>query len=62
MTVQVRESAMRHTLPATHRAAAINRFGGPEVLTIHILPVPSLQGACAPRRRHVLGKIVLRVR
>jgi NADPH:quinone reductase len=28
------------TIPATMRAAAIDRFGGPEVLTIHSLPVP----------------------
>jgi NADPH:quinone reductase len=28
------------TIPASMRAAAINRFGGPDVLTIHVLPVP----------------------
>jgi NADPH:quinone reductase-like Zn-dependent oxidoreductase len=28
------------TIPKTMRAAAIDRFGGPEVLTIHTLPVP----------------------
>src|SRR4030095_13144590 len=28
--------------PATMRAAAIDRFGGPEVLTLRTLPVPSL--------------------
>lgn len=28
-------------VPQVMRAAAINRFGGPEVLTIHSLPVPS---------------------
>src|SRR5437763_1749102 len=27
-------------IPKTMRAAAIDRFGGPEVLTIHTLPVP----------------------
>ncbi len=27
-------------IPTTMRAAAIDRFGGPEVLSIHILPVP----------------------
>jgi NADPH:quinone reductase-like Zn-dependent oxidoreductase len=27
-------------IPATMRAAAIDRFGGPEVLSLHILPVP----------------------
>jgi NADPH:quinone reductase-like Zn-dependent oxidoreductase len=30
-----------HTIPKTMRAAAIDRFGGPEVLTIHSLPVPA---------------------
>lgn len=29
-------------LPTTMRAAAIDRFGGPEVLTIHTLPVPTV--------------------
>jgi NADPH2:quinone reductase len=28
------------TIPKTMRAAAIDRFGGPEVLSIHTLPVP----------------------
>src|SRR2546423_8937105 len=31
---------MTDTLPETMRAAALDRFGGPEVLTIHSLPVP----------------------
>ena len=30
-------------LPQTMRAAAIDRFGGPEVLTIHTLPVPAVE-------------------
>ena len=30
-------------LPRTMRAAAIDRFGGPEVLTIHTLPVPAIE-------------------
>lgn len=30
------------TIPKTMRAAAIDRFGGPSVLTIHTLPVPSV--------------------
>jgi NADPH:quinone reductase len=30
------------TVPETMRAAAIDRFGGPEVLTIHTLPVPEV--------------------
>ncbi len=29
-------------VPATMRAAAIDRFGGPEVLTLHIMPVPEV--------------------
>jgi NADPH2:quinone reductase len=29
-------------VPKTMRAAAIDRFGGLEVLTLHTLPVPSL--------------------
>ena len=32
---------MRH-LPSTMRAAAIDRFGGPSVLSLHTLPVPSM--------------------
>src|SRR5258707_1484592 len=28
------------TIPKTMRAVAIDRFGGPEVLSIHSLPVP----------------------
>ena len=30
------------SIPSTMRAAALDRFGGPEVLTIHDLPVPTL--------------------
>jgi NADPH2:quinone reductase len=29
-------------IPATMRAAAIDRFGGPEVITLHTLPVPEI--------------------
>jgi NADPH:quinone reductase-like Zn-dependent oxidoreductase len=36
------------TIPKTMRAAAIDRFGGPEVLSIHSLPVP------VPNAREVL--------
>ena len=32
----------RPSIPSTMRAAALDRFGGPEVLTIHELPVPTL--------------------
>jgi NADPH:quinone reductase-like Zn-dependent oxidoreductase len=31
----------RPSIPSTMRAAALDRFGGPEVLTIHELPVPT---------------------
>jgi NADPH:quinone reductase len=29
-------------IPATMRAAAVERFGGPEVLTLHVMPVPAV--------------------
>ena len=29
-------------VPQTMRAAALDRFGGPEVLTLHLLPVPAI--------------------
>ena len=29
------------TIPTEMRAAAIDRFGGPEVLTLQVLPVPA---------------------
>lgn len=29
-------------VPETMRAAAIDRFGGPEILTLHVLPVPAV--------------------
>src|SRR5690348_12436294 len=32
----------RGRVPSTMRAAAIERFGGPEVLTLHELPVPDI--------------------
>src|SRR5437868_8296485 len=43
-TRSVPESQPRKTaeIPETMHAAAIDRFGGPEVLTIHTLPVPHL--------------------
>src|ERR1044072_1280975 len=34
-------TAAPHTIPATMKAAAIDQGGGPEVLTLHTLPVPS---------------------
>jgi NADPH2:quinone reductase len=42
-TTSRRSAARRATpsaIPATMRAAAIDRFGGPEVLSIHTVPVP----------------------
>lgn len=29
-------------LPKTMRAAALDRFGGPEMLTPHVVPVPEI--------------------
>ena len=41
--VETREGAkLPKYIPHTMLAAAIDRFGGPEVLTIHALPVPSV--------------------
>ena len=34
-----------HTVPKTMRAAAIDRFGGPEVLSTRSLPVPELDAS-----------------
>jgi NADPH:quinone reductase len=44
MMLERTKSATRRpaNVPETMRAAAIDRFGGPEVLTIHDLPVPPL--------------------
>ena len=39
-TEQMRRHAPR--IPETMPAAAIDHFGGPEVLTPHILPVPKI--------------------
>jgi NADPH2:quinone reductase len=50
MPVQTREGTEQtgtrvhraaHTIPTEMRAAAIGRFGGPEVLTLQVLPVPA---------------------
>ena len=38
----VAEQGRTETVPETMRAAAIDRFGGPEVLSIHMLPVPEI--------------------
>lgn len=44
LSTTARRAAIRRAvpsaIPATMRAAAIDRFGGPEVLSIHTLPVP----------------------
>jgi NADPH:quinone reductase len=54
MAVQTRETTTQtglgargaaDTIPTEMRAAAIDRFGGPEVLTLHVLPVPALDPA-----------------
>src|ERR1700760_4577600 len=37
----MQESAM-HKIPETMKAVALDRFGGPEVLTLHTLPVPDI--------------------
>jgi hypothetical protein len=42
------------------RAAAIDRFGGPRVLSIHLADAARSHQRLA--RGHVLGKIVLRIR
>ena len=34
---------MPQTMPSTMRAAAIDRFGGPEMLVLHMLPVPEVE-------------------
>ena len=36
------KKSKRESVPTTMRAAAIDRYGGPEVLTVHELPVPEL--------------------
>jgi NADPH2:quinone reductase len=41
--LRVRRAA--DTIPNEMRAAAIDRFGGPEVLTLHVLPVPALDAS-----------------
>ena len=40
--MSVAKSRGTASIPATMRAAAINRFGGPEVLRLQTLPVPSI--------------------
>ena len=42
MSVKTRAAAMPTNIPKTMNAAAIDRSGGPEVLTMHTLPVPVL--------------------
>src|SRR5258708_276489 len=43
MSVRTRESAVHATLPKTMQAAALDRFGGPEVLSRHSLTLPELE-------------------
>jgi len=40
MSPKTRPAVPRTAIPKTMHAAAIDRFGGPEVLTMHTLPVP----------------------
>lgn len=41
MSVKTRPAVKRTTIPKTMNAMAIDRYGGPEVLTMHTLPVPA---------------------
>jgi NADPH2:quinone reductase len=41
-TKQARKEVVQQARPQTMRAAAIDRFGGPEVITLHTLPVPEI--------------------
>jgi NADPH2:quinone reductase len=42
MTKEIPERPPTQVIPKSMRAAAIDHFGGPKVLTIHTLPVPTL--------------------
>src|SRR4030088_758948 len=42
-------------VPDTMRAAAIDRFGGPEVLTLHTLPVPKVDAGEVLIALHTAG-------
>jgi NADPH2:quinone reductase len=39
---QARKEVVQEARPQTMRAAALDRFGGPEVITLHTLPVPEI--------------------
>jgi NADPH2:quinone reductase len=41
-TKQARKEVVEQARPQTMHAAAIDRFGGPEVITLHTLPVPEV--------------------
>jgi NADPH2:quinone reductase len=41
-TKQARKEVVEQARPQTMHAAALDRFGGPEVITLHTLPVPEL--------------------
>src|SRR6266404_6561770 len=45
MSVKTRGAVMPTNIPKTMNAVAIDRSGGPEVLTMHTLPVPVLAGS-----------------
>src|SRR5690242_8923148 len=42
IATETRAAGAHSDLPKTMRAAAIDRVGGPEVLTLHTLPVPAV--------------------
>ncbi len=42
-------------IPVTMRAAAIDRFGGPDVLTLHVLPVPEIDPSEVLIATHTAG-------
>src|ERR1700719_2050630 len=45
MSVKTRPAVKQTTIPKTMNAIAIDRSGGPEVLTMHTLPVPVLSAS-----------------
>src|SRR4030088_2571257 len=49
------EHAEVSSLPGTMHAAAIDRFGGPEVLTLHTLPVPEVDKGEVLIEMHTAG-------
>jgi len=55
-TNRSRRSRRRETrVPATMRAAAVDRAGGPEALTLHVLPVPEIDPSEVLIAMHTAG-------